>query len=64
MENIPEEIPLCSEAGNGESIAVKSDETGFVTVSEVQDEIDAKRKIGQKVNEHEKVIIPNQLVLL
>ena len=41
MENLPEEIPLCSEAGNGESIAVKYDETGFVTVSEAEDEIDA-----------------------
>ena len=41
MENIPEEIPLCSEAGNGESIAIKHDETGFVTVSEAQDEIEA-----------------------
>ena len=42
MENVPEEITLCSEAGNGESIAVKNDETGFVTVSEAEDEIDAK----------------------
>ena len=42
MKNIPEESTLCSEAGNGESIAVKHDETGFVTVSEAEDEIDAK----------------------
>ena len=41
MENVPEEIPLCYQPGNGESIAVKHDGTGFVTVSEAEDEIDA-----------------------
>ena len=42
MNNNPEEIPLCYEAGNGESIALKHDGTGFVTVSEAEDEIDAQ----------------------
>ena len=42
MKNQPNEIPLCYEAGNGESIALKHDGTGFITVSEAKDEADAQ----------------------
>ena len=42
MKTQPKEIPLCYEAGNGESIALKQDGTGFVTVSEANGEADAQ----------------------
>lgn len=42
MKNTPKIIPLCYYAGNGESIALKYDGTGFVTVSEAEDEADAQ----------------------
>ena len=42
MKNTPKIIPLCYYAGNGESIALKYDGTGFVTVSEAEDEANAQ----------------------
>ena len=42
MKNQPKEIPLCYKSGNGESIALKHDGTGFVTVSEASGEVDAQ----------------------